>query len=261
MAGRRCSRRTGRSAGARLAPAISAYATGRLSVSEIISGRGRRASASSVDPAAAATFLPHGHAPAPGDVFANPHLAATLRLIAGGGRDAFYKGPIAAAIAADMKQRNGLLDARDFADHSDWIEPIDQLPSRGMTSTSCPRHAGLLRVEMLNLLEGFDVKALGHTRRLPAPRRRSQAHRVRRSRRVSRRSPTRCRRPVEDAHFRKTTRRCGAGRSIRARAAASISRAGWRRRPRRRAKTRTSRAGIRTSIYMTVADDRATSCR
>jgi gamma-glutamyltranspeptidase len=42
-----------------------------------------------------------------------------------GGRDAFYKGPIARAIVADMKKRDGLLDERDFADHkADWVEPI-----------------------------------------------------------------------------------------------------------------------------------------
>ena len=55
----------------------------------------------------------------------NPKLAASLELIAKGGRDAFYKGPIAKAIADDMQRRKGLLTASDLADHtSDWVEPI-----------------------------------------------------------------------------------------------------------------------------------------
>ena len=79
-----------------LQPAIG-YAKNGYAVSEIIArqweGTERKLSA---DPAAAATFLPGGHAPKPGDIFSNPNLARTLETIATGGRDAFYKGSIAA---------------------------------------------------------------------------------------------------------------------------------------------------------------------
>jgi gamma-glutamyltranspeptidase/glutathione hydrolase len=146
-----------------LAPAIK-YATDGYPVSEIISGQWKAGEHKlSNDPAAAATFLPGGHAPRPGDIFANPHLAATLQQIASGGRDAFYKGPIAAAIAADMKQRHGLLEARDFAaHHSDWIEPIST-SYRGYDVYELPPNTqGFCVLEMLNILEGFDVKSLGH---------------------------------------------------------------------------------------------------
>lgn len=146
-----------------LGPAIE-YAKNGYAVSEIISGQWRGSERKlASDPAAAATFLPGGHAPRPGDVFANPHLAATLEQIAAGGRDAFYKGPIAAAIVADMKRRNGLLDARDFADHtSEWVEPISTSYRGYDVYELGPNTQGFCALEMLNILEGFDLKALGH---------------------------------------------------------------------------------------------------
>jgi gamma-glutamyltranspeptidase/glutathione hydrolase len=117
----------------------------------------------SQDPAAAKTFLPNGEAPKHGEVFANPRLANSLELIAKGGRDAFYKGQIARAIVADMRARNGLLDERDFTDHrSDWVEPI-RTNYRGVDVLEMPPSTqGFVALEMLNILEGFDVRSLGH---------------------------------------------------------------------------------------------------
>jgi gamma-glutamyltranspeptidase/glutathione hydrolase len=146
-----------------LAPAIE-YAKKGYAVSEIIAreweGSERKLAA---DPAAAATFLPRGRAPLPGEIFSNPHLAASLQSIAAGGKDAFYKGPIAAAIVADIKKRNGLLDARDFAEHTaDWVDPIST-NYRGYDVYELPPNTqGFVALEMLNLLEGFDVKSFGH---------------------------------------------------------------------------------------------------
>ena len=119
-----------------------------------------------------------------------------LELIAQGGRDAFYKGPIARAIVADMRARNGLLDERDFTTHTaDWVETISTNYRGYDVHEMPPSTQGFVALEMLNILEGFDIKAMGHnTRRLPAPRHRSQEDRVRRSRRVSGRSRARCRR-------------------------------------------------------------------
>src|SRR5437764_5297866 len=145
-----------------LAPAIG-YAKDGYAVSEIISEQWKGTEKKlAADPAAAATFLPNGHAPRPGEIFANPHLAATLQQIAAGGRDAFYKGPIAAAIAADMRRRDGLLDARDFSDHrSDWVDPIST-SYRGYDVYEMPPNTqGFVVLEMLNILEGYDVKSMG----------------------------------------------------------------------------------------------------
>ena len=146
-----------------VAPAIE-YARTGCPVSEIISGQwadGEDKLAS--DPIAAATFLPAGHPPKPGEIFSNPRLAATLELIGQGGRDAFYRGPIAQAIVAEMKRRDGLLEVRDFTDHKvDWVEPIST-NYRGYDVYELPPNTqGFVVLEMLNILEGFDLKAMGY---------------------------------------------------------------------------------------------------
>ena len=111
----------------------------------------------------AATFLPHGKAMRMGDIFANPRLARSLELIATEGRDAFYLGSIARAIVTDMKRRDGLLELRDFADHkSDWVDPI-AANYRGYDLMEMPPSTqGFVALEMLNIMEGFDLRAMGH---------------------------------------------------------------------------------------------------
>jgi gamma-glutamyltranspeptidase/glutathione hydrolase len=115
------------------------------------------------DPAAAVTFLPDGTPPKQGEIFANPRLARTMEVIAKEGRDAFYTGAIARAIVADVKQRDGLLELRDFADHkADWVEPIT-VNYRGYDVLEMPPSTqGFVALEMLNILEGFDLAKLGH---------------------------------------------------------------------------------------------------
>jgi gamma-glutamyltranspeptidase/glutathione hydrolase len=145
-----------------LAPAID-YAKNGFAVSEIIAGQWKATEHKlAQDPAAAATFLPNGRAPAPGEIFSNPRLGATLQQIADGGRDAFYNGAVAAAIVADLKKRNGLFDARDFAEHrSDFVDPIST-NYRGYDVYELPPNTqGLVVLEMLNILEGYDVRSMG----------------------------------------------------------------------------------------------------
>jgi gamma-glutamyltranspeptidase/glutathione hydrolase len=149
--------------GKALQPAIG-YARDGFGVHEIVAGDWEAASRKlSRDPAAAKTFLPEGRAPRAGELFKNPRLAATLEILAKEGRDAFYKGPIAQAIAADMKARDGLIDLEDLAAHkADWVEPIST-NYRGYDVLEMPPSTqGFVALEMLNLLEGFDVKAMGH---------------------------------------------------------------------------------------------------
>ena len=146
-----------------LEPAIG-YARDGFAVSEIIAEQWKAEEKTlTQDPSAAATFLPGGRAPSTGDVFKNPRLAATLETIARGGRDAFYRGPIARAIAADMKTRNGLLAETDLAAHrSDWLDPMSTTYRGYQVLELPPNTQGVVALEMLNILEGFDVKALGH---------------------------------------------------------------------------------------------------
>ena len=146
-----------------LAPAIR-YARDGYPVSEIIAEQWQAAEKKlSQDPAAAAVFLPNGHAPKPGDVFRNPDLARTLEQVARGGRDVFYKGAIANAIADDMQARGGFITAADLAAHkADWVEPIGT-NYRGYDVYEMPPNTqGFVALEMLNLLEGYDIRSLGH---------------------------------------------------------------------------------------------------
>jgi hypothetical protein len=186
-----------------IAPAID-YATHGFAVSEIV-GAQWLASAPKLaaDRRAAETFLPGGQPPKTGDVFANPRLAATLRIVADGGREAFYNGPIARAIAADMRARNGLLAERDFADHaSDWIRPIATKLPRLRRLRAAAEHAGVSRARDAEHSRGLRHRRDGaQLRGLPARARRGEAHRLRRPRRLSRR-PRGCpSRSAADAHL------------------------------------------------------------
>jgi gamma-glutamyltranspeptidase/glutathione hydrolase len=111
----------------------------------------------------AATFLPNGKAPAVGEIFTNKNLAATLKKIAASGRDVFYKGELAEKIVRFAQSQGGLHTMQDFADHkSTWVEPISAT-YRGHTVYELPpNNQGLAALQMLNILEGFDVKSLGH---------------------------------------------------------------------------------------------------
>jgi gamma-glutamyltranspeptidase/glutathione hydrolase len=111
----------------------------------------------------AATFLPNGKAPAVGEIFTNKNLANTLKKIAANGRDVFYKGELAEKIVRFAQSQGGLHTMQDFADHkSTWVEPISAT-YRGHTVYELPpNNQGLAALQMLNILEGFDVKSLGH---------------------------------------------------------------------------------------------------
>ena len=146
-----------------LAPAIG-YARDGFPVAELMANEWMNHLATlSADRHTADTFLPHGRPPRHGELFANPRLAQSLELIAKDGRDAFYSRSIAQAIVADVKQRSGLLTLRDFAEHqSDWVEPI-ATNYRGCDLLEMPPSTqGFVALEMLNIMEGFDIRALGH---------------------------------------------------------------------------------------------------
>ena len=109
-----------------------------------------------------AVYAPTGRTPTVGEVFANPHLGRTLRMIAEGGRDAFYDGPIADGIEAYFKRIGGWMTRADLAAHrTEWVEPI-QTNYRGVDVFSLPPNSqGLSTNQILNICEQFDLKAMG----------------------------------------------------------------------------------------------------
>jgi gamma-glutamyltranspeptidase/glutathione hydrolase len=115
-------------------------------------------------PAASATYLPQGRAPRAGEVFRNPGLAKTYRLLAAHGREAFYKGELAQEMVAYSGKVGGLFSAKDFADHtSTWVSPVSTT-YRGYDVWELPPNGqGIAVLEMLNVLEGYDLKKLGPT--------------------------------------------------------------------------------------------------
>src|SRR6266480_2296050 len=100
--------------------------------------------------------------PAKGDIFKNPALAKTLRLIGGKGRDAFYKGEIADKIDKFMQENGGFLRKADFEKHtSTWIDPVST-NYRGYDMFELPPNGqGVATLQMLNILEGFDLHEMG----------------------------------------------------------------------------------------------------
>ena len=111
--------------------------------------------------AAAANYLPDGRAPRAGEIFRQKNLANTFRILARGGRDAFYKGEIAQAIADYCRKNGGFITLDDLArQKSDWVEPISTT-YRGYTVYECPPNGqGLTALLALNILEGIDLPAL-----------------------------------------------------------------------------------------------------
>lgn len=108
------------------------------------------------------TYAPSGRAPEEGDVFRNPDLARTYRMIAEGGRDAYYDGPIAKTIDAYFKRIGGWLSAEDLREqHAEWLEPL-VASYRGVDVYGMAANTqGLATLQMLNIIENFDLREMG----------------------------------------------------------------------------------------------------
>jgi len=138
------------------------YAEDGFPVTEVIAGSWKLSEKNlSAHPDAARTYLLDGRTPRAGEVFRNPALARSYREIARNGRDAFYKGRIAREIVAFSEKNGGLFSLKDFADHtSTWVEPV-HTNYRGYEVWEIPPPGqGIAVLQMLNLLEGYDLKKL-----------------------------------------------------------------------------------------------------
>jgi len=100
-----------------------------------------------------------GRGPRAGEVFRNPMLGRTLRAVAGGGKEAFYRGEIARKIAETVQAHGGVMTVEDLAAHeSTWEMPISTT-YRGVRVWECPPNGqGLAALIALNVLEGFELK-------------------------------------------------------------------------------------------------------
>lgn len=146
-----------------LEPAIR-YAEGGFPVSQVIAFYWTRSIAARIGyPGFRETFTVDGErGPACGEIRRNPDLARTYREIAHGGRDAFYSGPPAATMAACLEAAGSFIRAADFSAHcSEWVEPVSA-SYRGHDIWELPPNGqGLAALQILNILEGFDVREWG----------------------------------------------------------------------------------------------------
>ncbi|MGH7853431.1 MAG: gamma-glutamyltransferase [Candidatus Binatia bacterium] len=114
------------------------------------------------DEGGATNYLINGRAPKSGEIFRNPRMAKTLRRIAEDGAEVFYRGEIAEKIVRCSEKLGGLFTLKDFADHrSDWVEPITAGYRGFEISEMPPATQGFVALEMLRILEGFDLESAG----------------------------------------------------------------------------------------------------
>jgi gamma-glutamyltranspeptidase / glutathione hydrolase len=139
-----------------LAPAIQ-VADGGFPVTEWIASLWREnAGAVRRDPDAARVYLPGGQPPHVGQMFRNADLAASLRLLASGGRDAFYRGDLARRIVAASTARGGTMTLDDLSGFSgEWVTPLSTTYRDWAVYELPPNGQGVAALEMLNIMERF----------------------------------------------------------------------------------------------------------
>ena len=114
-------------------------------------------------PTSKAVFTRDGRPLQPGQIIYQKDLARTLQAIAEGGRETFYRGPIAEAIVKFSQEQGGLLSMKDLADCSSrWQEPISTTYQGHTVYEAPPNSSGHILLQELNLVEHFDLKRLGY---------------------------------------------------------------------------------------------------
>ncbi len=113
-------------------------------------------------PASAAIYSSNGGMKAEGDMLANPDLARSLQQVAVGGANEFYRGDLARRMVEELRKAGGLFTESDFADHRlEVYDPIATGYRNHVVYQTRPPTQGFLLLEMLNLVEGFDLESLG----------------------------------------------------------------------------------------------------
>ncbi|MFI5242912.1 MAG: gamma-glutamyltransferase [Gemmatimonadales bacterium] len=145
-----------------LAPAIE-YAEHGYPVTPVISGDWKGAESVLVlDSSAKATYMPNGHTPAPGEWFRNPDYARTLREVAAGGIKVMYGGALGKRIVKRVGELGGFLTLADLeANKPTWETPISIVFKGYRIWELPPNNQGIATLEMLKILEPYDLKAMG----------------------------------------------------------------------------------------------------
>ncbi len=145
-----------------LAPAIE-IADGGFPVSEALAGTITSARTKLAKfPSSTKLYFKDGKPLEMGDTIKNPDLARTLRAIAAGGAEPFYRGGIAKNTAAFMKANGGIISESDLADYQPFEDAPVHINYRGADVYECPPNSqGFVMLEALNILEGYDLKAMG----------------------------------------------------------------------------------------------------
>jgi gamma-glutamyltranspeptidase/glutathione hydrolase len=114
------------------------------------------------DEGAALNYLIDGRTPKAGEIFRNPRMAQTLKRIAAEGPEYYYNGEVAQKVVRCSDKLGGLFTLKDFADHrSDWVDPITANYRGYDIFEMPPTTQGFVALEMLKILEGFNLKAMG----------------------------------------------------------------------------------------------------
>jgi gamma-glutamyltranspeptidase/glutathione hydrolase len=145
-----------------LAPAIF-YAENGFPLSEVIAGGWARSEEMlAAHPNSKKTFLPNGRAPKAGEIFKNPDLGGSLRLIAEKGRDGYYQGKTAEAILTISGEMNGVFVEADLSEFEpEWVSPI-RTSYRGWNVYEIgPNTQGIAALMMLNLMERHPMSQYG----------------------------------------------------------------------------------------------------
>ena len=139
------------------------YAENGFPVTELVSYYMKNASKNFEDyPNFQETYFINNSTPLKGQIFKNPDLAKTLKIILENGRKGFYEGVIAKTISDFIQEQGGFLSYEDLKNHkSEWIKPVST-NYRGYDVWELPPNGqGIAALQILNLLEGYDIRSMG----------------------------------------------------------------------------------------------------
>jgi gamma-glutamyltranspeptidase / glutathione hydrolase len=140
------------------------YAENGYPVTELISqewqGSERRKAAV---PGFKETYMPGGHTPKPGEIFKNPVLAASLKMVAQKGRDGFYKGPLAERLVSFLHEQGNAMTLADLSEFQpEWVDPVSTTYHGWRVWELPPNSQGIAALEMLNIMERYPLVDYGH---------------------------------------------------------------------------------------------------